>query len=139
MVLDITLVKNDRGLGFSIAGGRGNAHVVGDDGLFVTKIIPGGVAEMQGDLATGDRILEVYTYNICTLVNLNCVIFLLFYLRPWHLYYSTHAHKCELSKVVALSLLAKLHCILSGNEFELLFLISYKFVIILCVYTMYYI
>lgn len=58
-VLDITLVKNDRGLGFSIAGGRGNAHVVGDDGIFVTKIIPGGVAEMQGDLATGDRILEV--------------------------------------------------------------------------------
>jgi C-terminal processing protease CtpA/Prc len=59
VVLDITLVKNDRGLGFSIAGGRGNAHVVGDDGIFVTKIIPGGVAEMQGDLATGDRILEV--------------------------------------------------------------------------------
>jgi guanylate kinase/C-terminal processing protease CtpA/Prc len=59
VVLDITLAKNDRGLGFSIAGGRGNAHVVGDDGVFVTKIIPGGVAEMQGDLATGDRILEV--------------------------------------------------------------------------------
>lgn len=59
VVLDITLVKNERGLGFSIAGGRGNPHVVGDDGIFVTKIIPEGVAEMQGDLATGDRILEV--------------------------------------------------------------------------------
>lgn len=47
------------GLGFSIAGGRGNAHVLGDDGIFITKIIPGGVAEEQGDLATGDRILEV--------------------------------------------------------------------------------
>ena len=60
MIIDITLVKNDRGLGFSIAGGRGNPHVIGDDGIFVTKIIPGGVAEMQGDLATGDRILEVW-------------------------------------------------------------------------------
>lgn len=71
MILDITLVKNDRGLGFSIAGGRGNPHVIGDDGIFVTKIIPGGVAEVQGDLATGDRILEVWhvvplcAMNIC--------------------------------------------------------------------------
>ena len=67
MVLDITLVKNDRGLGFSIAGGRGNAHVVGDDGIFVTKIIPGGVAEIHGDLATGDRILEVRCNGILNL------------------------------------------------------------------------
>ena len=64
VVLDITLSKNDRGLGFSIAGGRGTSHVVGDDGIFVTKIISGGVAEMQGDLATGDRLLEVGVYLV---------------------------------------------------------------------------
>lgn len=58
-VLNVILKKNDRGLGFSIAGGRGNAHVLGDDGIFVTKIISGGAAEEQGELATGDRILEV--------------------------------------------------------------------------------
>ena len=33
--------------------------MLGDDGIFVTKIIPNGVAEAQGDLAIGDRILEV--------------------------------------------------------------------------------
>ena len=54
------------GLGFSIAGGKGNAHVLGDEGIFVTKIIPGGVAEKQGSLSIGDRILEVHNimYNV---------------------------------------------------------------------------
>ena len=35
--------------------------MLGDDGIFVTKIISGGAAEEQGELATGDRILEVNT------------------------------------------------------------------------------
>ena len=52
------------GLGFSIAGGKGNAHVLGDEGIFVTKIIAGGVAENHGGLAIGDRILEVHMYNV---------------------------------------------------------------------------
>ncbi len=47
------------GLGFSIAGGRGNQHVLGDDGIFVTKIIPDGAAEMEETLAVGDRIIQV--------------------------------------------------------------------------------
>ena len=47
------------GLGFSIAGGHGNQHVLGDDGIFLTKIIPGGPAEEEGTLAVGDRILKV--------------------------------------------------------------------------------
>ncbi len=47
-------------LGFSIAGGRGNQHVMGDDGIFVTKIIPEGAAEKDGTLATGDRIIQVW-------------------------------------------------------------------------------
>ena len=47
------------GLGFSIAGGRGNQHVLGDDGIFLTKIIPGGPAEEEGTLSVGDRILKV--------------------------------------------------------------------------------
>lgn len=55
----VALTACSPGLGFSIAGGQGNAHVLGDDGIFITKIIPGGVAEEQGDLASGDRILEV--------------------------------------------------------------------------------
>ena len=54
----IFLVK---GLGFSIAGGRGNQHVLGDDGIFITKIIPEGPAEEDATLSTGDRILQVAT------------------------------------------------------------------------------
>lgn len=60
------------GLGFSIAGGRGNQHVLGDDGIFLTKIIPGGPAEEEGTLSVGDRIIQVnymymYTvYRVCS-------------------------------------------------------------------------
>ena len=46
-------------MGFSIAGGIGNQHVMGDDGIFVTKIIEGGVAAKDGRLNVGDRILDV--------------------------------------------------------------------------------
>ena len=49
------------GLGFSIAGGSDNQHVLGDDGIFITKLIPGGAAEEEGTLAVGDRILQVHT------------------------------------------------------------------------------
>lgn len=52
------------GLGFSIAGGRGNQHVLGDDGIFITKIIPGGPAEEEGTLSVGDRILQVCNLSI---------------------------------------------------------------------------
>ena len=47
------------GLGFSIAGGTDNEHRTGDDGIFVTKIIPGGAAEQDGRLETGDRLIAV--------------------------------------------------------------------------------
>ncbi|XP_064393850.1 disks large 1 tumor suppressor protein-like [Halichondria panicea] len=58
-VVDIILIKNMKGLGFSIAGGRGNQHVLEDDGIFVTKIIEGGAAEQDGTLEIGDRIIKV--------------------------------------------------------------------------------
>ena len=47
------------GLGFSIAGGIGNQHIPGDNGIFVTKIIERGAAEQDGRLAAGDRLLAV--------------------------------------------------------------------------------
>lgn len=50
------------GLGFSIAGGVGNQHIPGDNGIFVTKIIDGGAAQMDGRLAVGDRLLAVSHY-----------------------------------------------------------------------------
>lgn len=52
-------VSSFLGLGFSIAGGIGNQHIPGDNGIFVTKIIEGGAAEQDGRLAMGDRLLVV--------------------------------------------------------------------------------
>ena len=50
------------GIGIAIAGGCGKQHVLGDDGIFVTKIIPGGAADKDGTLALGDCILEVHPF-----------------------------------------------------------------------------
>jgi len=47
------------GLGFSIAGGKGNQHVPDDDGIYITKIIDGGAAQMDGRLQVGDKIVRV--------------------------------------------------------------------------------
>ena len=47
------------GLGFSIAGGKGNQHVPNDDGIYITKIIDGGAAQQDGRLQVGDKIVRV--------------------------------------------------------------------------------
>ena len=49
-----------RSLGFSIAGGKGSMPAYEDvDGVFITKIAPGGLAEIDGRLRLGDRLLSV--------------------------------------------------------------------------------
>jgi disks large protein 1 len=58
---EIDLVKGDRGLGFSIAGGIGNQHIPGDNGIYVTKIMDGGAAAVDGRLSIGDKLLNVKT------------------------------------------------------------------------------
>lgn len=63
-VMELILVKGNKGLGFSIAGGMGNQHIPGDNGIFVTKIIDGGAAQMDGRLAVGDRLLGVNENNL---------------------------------------------------------------------------
>jgi len=52
------------GLGFSIAGGIGNQHIQGDNGIFITKIIEGGAAHHDGRLAAGDRLISVCYYFV---------------------------------------------------------------------------
>lgn len=51
------LAKGDRGFGFSIAGGSDADTSL--DGIFVTKIIPGGSAAADGRLAVGHRLVSV--------------------------------------------------------------------------------
>lgn len=45
-----SFLQGNSGLGFSIAGGIDNPHVPDDPGIFITKIIPGGAAAMDGRL-----------------------------------------------------------------------------------------
>ncbi|XP_055618024.1 disks large 1 tumor suppressor protein isoform X8 [Toxorhynchites rutilus septentrionalis] len=58
---EIDLVKGNKGLGFSIAGGIGNQHIPGDNGIYVTKIMDGGAAHVDGRLAVGDKLIAVRT------------------------------------------------------------------------------
>lgn len=57
------------GLGFSIAGGVGNQHVPGDNGIYVTKIIEGGAAHKDGRLQIGDKLIAVRTVFSAALTN----------------------------------------------------------------------
>jgi len=47
------------GLGFTLAGGLDDQVFPNDNGVFVTKIIEGGAAEIDGRLAIGDRLISV--------------------------------------------------------------------------------
>ena len=58
-IIEIELVKGNKGLGFSIAGGVGNQHVPGDDGIYITKVMEGGAAYVDGRLQVGDKLLAV--------------------------------------------------------------------------------
>ncbi|PIK55649.1 putative disks large-like 1-like, partial [Apostichopus japonicus] len=47
---EITLIRGGAGLGFSIAGGTDNPHIGEDPSIFITKLIPGGAAAVDGRL-----------------------------------------------------------------------------------------
>ncbi|XP_066993776.2 disks large 1 tumor suppressor protein isoform X1 [Anabrus simplex] len=57
--MEIELTKGSKGLGFSIAGGIGNQHIPGDNGIYVTKIMDGGAAQIDGRLMVGDKLVAV--------------------------------------------------------------------------------
>ncbi|XP_044731015.1 disks large 1 tumor suppressor protein isoform X9 [Chrysoperla carnea] len=58
-IMEIELLKGNKGLGFSIAGGIGNQHIPGDNGIYVTKIMDGGAAQVDGRLQVGDKLVAV--------------------------------------------------------------------------------
>lgn len=64
MVEDIFLEKTQSGLGFSISGGLFTEHIKNDHGIFVTKIIPGGSADLDGKLLVGDRLISVNDFSL---------------------------------------------------------------------------
>ena len=63
-VVEIELIKGNKGLGFSIAGGIGNQHIPGDNGIYVTKIMDSGAAHLDGRLDVGDKLLAVNEKNL---------------------------------------------------------------------------
>ncbi|XP_075747258.1 MAGUK family member discs large 1 isoform X2 [Rhipicephalus microplus] len=63
-VVEIELIKGNKGLGFSIAGGIGNQHVPGDNGIYVTKVMEGGAAHLDRRLEVGDKLVAVGDVNL---------------------------------------------------------------------------
>uniref|UniRef100_A0A8C5GHE5 Discs, large homolog 3 (Drosophila) n=1 Tax=Gouania willdenowi TaxID=441366 RepID=A0A8C5GHE5_GOUWI len=61
------------GLGFSIAGGIDNPHIPDDPGIFITKIIPGGAAAMDGRLGVSDCVLRVNDVDVSEVVHSRAV------------------------------------------------------------------
>ncbi|XP_070796260.1 protein scribble homolog isoform X4 [Pituophis catenifer annectens] len=58
--LSACLVRNERGLGFSIAGGKGSTpYRPGDTGIFISRIADGGAAHREGTLQVGDRVILI--------------------------------------------------------------------------------
>jgi len=53
----VILKKGPSGLGFNIVGGEE------DEGIFVSYILPGGPADVSGDLHKGDQLLSVSTVH----------------------------------------------------------------------------
>ncbi|XP_075903821.1 protein scribble homolog isoform X16 [Nelusetta ayraudi] len=58
--LSTCLVRNDKGLGFSIAGGKGSTpYRTGDSGIYISRIAEGGAAHRDSTLRVGDRVISI--------------------------------------------------------------------------------
>lgn len=66
ITLHTTLIRDQigQGLGFSIAGGRGSPPFKdGSDGIYISRVTPGGLANRDGKILVGDKVLVVrYIY-----------------------------------------------------------------------------
>ena len=61
-MMEIELTEGNKGLGIGIAGGISNQHIPGHNGIFVTKVMNGGAARLDGPV--GDTLLTVNEVNI---------------------------------------------------------------------------
>ncbi|XP_076026554.1 protein scribble homolog isoform X7 [Genypterus blacodes] len=58
--LSTCLIRNDKGLGFSIAGGKGSTpYRTGDTGIYISRIADGGAADRDSTLHVGDRVISI--------------------------------------------------------------------------------
>lgn len=61
---EVTLEKSGPGLGFSIAGGTDNPHIGDETDIYITKLIPGGAAAIDGRLKVNDIIVKVNSTSV---------------------------------------------------------------------------
>jgi len=54
----VQLSKGPNGLGFNIVGGEDNA------GIYISAVLPGGVADVSGQIHRGDQLLQVNDANL---------------------------------------------------------------------------
>uniref|UniRef100_A0A8C4SQB3 Discs large MAGUK scaffold protein 3 n=1 Tax=Erpetoichthys calabaricus TaxID=27687 RepID=A0A8C4SQB3_ERPCA len=73
MGFNFCFLQGNSGLGFSIAGGIDNPHIPDDPGIFITKIIPGGAAAMDGRLGVNDCVLRVNEVDVSEVVHSRAV------------------------------------------------------------------
>ncbi|RWS28054.1 Protein lap4-like protein [Leptotrombidium deliense] len=67
-VIYTTLIRDQNGLGFSVAGGKGgNPFKEGSDNIFISRIAEGGAAARDGKLMVGDRILSINSVDVDSL------------------------------------------------------------------------
>jgi len=60
----ITLRKRpNQGMGFNIVGGK-EGH-----GIFISSLVSGGVADLNGELRRGDQLLAVHNVHYCNSLN----------------------------------------------------------------------
>ncbi|XP_037911493.1 protein lap4 isoform X5 [Hermetia illucens] len=77
---DVALPKNQGSLGFSIIGGTDHSCVpfgAHEPGIFISHIVPGGIAAKSGKLRMGDRILKVNGTDVTKATHQEAVIELL--------------------------------------------------------------
>ncbi|XP_022109604.1 protein scribble homolog isoform X3 [Acanthaster planci] len=71
--LEISFSREGGGLGISIAGGRGSTPYKGNDqGIFISKVVEGGMAFKQG-LLVGDKVVSVNGVNLVDADHLEAV------------------------------------------------------------------
>eukprot|EP00043_Microstomoeca_roanoka_P006824 m.66251 g.66251 ORF g.66251 m.66251 type:complete len:1176 (-) comp13585_c0_seq2:2829-6356(-) len=73
ILVTITLRRLNEGFGFSIAGGKDAPVEDGDNGIYITSIIEGGAADVDGNLQIGDKLIYVDGVDLTNALHSECV------------------------------------------------------------------
>ena len=71
-MIEVELIKGTNGFGFSIVGGTDSQHIPGDNGIYFSRITVGGVAEADGRIFVGDRLVAIKNLTEGNFVLDNC-------------------------------------------------------------------